>query len=120
MFYCFCYLSQLLQCYAVSALSLLLWDRYVPSVLTKKEVKPKEKGQASLQRLLGYMKPYQRRFTAVLLFVVASSLGNKLQPCVLCCCAFLSYKLRCVMKWKTRRNVTAVAFGFSYSQRRWR
>lgn len=104
---------QLLQSYAVSALSLLLWERYVPSVLTKKKVEPKQKSQASLQRLLGYMKPYQGRFTAVLLFVVASSLGNKLQPCVSCCCVLLSYKLW-HRKWKTRQNVAAVAFGFSY------
>lgn len=73
---------QLLQCYVVSALSLLLWQRYVPSILTKVEVKPKQKGRASLQRLLEYVKPYQRRFTAVLLLVLVSSLGNKLQPCV--------------------------------------
>ncbi|XP_027013646.2 antigen peptide transporter 1 [Tachysurus fulvidraco] len=70
----------LLQSYAVSALSLLLWERYVPSVPTKKEKKPKEKGPASLQRLLGYLKPYWGRFTAVLLFVVASSLGEMAIP----------------------------------------
>ncbi|KAF5888954.1 antigen peptide transporter 1, partial [Clarias magur] len=70
----------LLQSYAVSALSLLLWQRYVPSVLTKKEVKPKAKKEASLKRLLGYMKPYQGRFTAVLLFVVISSLGEMAIP----------------------------------------
>ncbi|KAK3540809.1 hypothetical protein QTP86_001968 [Hemibagrus guttatus] len=66
----------LLQSYAVSALSLLLWKRYVPSILTKSKVEPEQKSQASLQRLLGYMKPYQGRFTAVFLFVVASSLGR--------------------------------------------
>ncbi|KAG7317958.1 hypothetical protein KOW79_018993 [Hemibagrus wyckioides] len=70
----------LIQSYAVSALSLLLWERYVPSVLTKKKVEPKQKSQASLQRLLGYMKPYRGRFTAVLLFVVASSLGEMAIP----------------------------------------
>ncbi|KAI5092398.1 antigen peptide transporter 1 [Silurus meridionalis] len=70
----------LIQCYGVSALSLLLWERYVPSILTKPEGKPKQNGQASLQRLLGYMKPYQRRFTAVLLLVVASSLGEMAIP----------------------------------------
>ncbi|XP_060756352.1 antigen peptide transporter 1 [Neoarius graeffei] len=70
----------LLQCYAVSALSLLLWERYVPTVLTKTKVKPKEKSQASLQRLVGYMKPYQRRFIAIVLFVIASSLGEMAIP----------------------------------------
>ncbi|XP_053468157.1 antigen peptide transporter 1 isoform X1 [Ictalurus furcatus] len=68
------------HCYAVSALSLLLWERYVPSVLTKTKVKPKEKGQASLQRLLGYVKPYRHRFTAVFMFVIASSLGEMAIP----------------------------------------
>ncbi|TSK20139.1 Antigen peptide transporter 1 [Bagarius yarrelli] len=70
----------LLQSYAVSALSLLLWERYVSSVLTKKKVEPEEKSQATLQRLLGYMKPYWGRFTVVFLLVVLSSVGEMAIP----------------------------------------
>ncbi|RXN24583.1 antigen peptide transporter 1 [Labeo rohita] len=46
-----------LQGYAVLALSLLLWKRHVPTLLpTAKKEKTEQK--ASLQRLLGYMKPF--------------------------------------------------------------
>ncbi|XP_062841412.1 antigen peptide transporter 1 [Trichomycterus rosablanca] len=70
----------LLQSYAVSALCLLLWKRYVPTILSKKKMKTKEKGQTPLQRLLGYMKPYQERFTGVIILVVLSSLGEMAVP----------------------------------------
>ncbi|XP_076868492.1 antigen peptide transporter 1 [Brachyhypopomus gauderio] len=68
----------LLQGYGVMALSLLLWKRYVPSVLTKTPASGKARG--SLQRLLGYMKPYRCRFTAVIILVFLSSLGEMAIP----------------------------------------
>ncbi|KAG1942920.1 ATP-binding cassette sub-family B [Pimephales promelas] len=71
----------LLQGYLVLALSLLLWKRHVPSLLpTTKEQKTQPKGKASLQRLLGYMKPFSGRFAAVFFFVVISSLGEMAIP----------------------------------------
>ncbi|KAL7840105.1 hypothetical protein AOLI_G00254280 [Acnodon oligacanthus] len=70
----------LLQGYAVLALSLLLWKRYVPSIFSKSKVKAPEKGQTSLQRLLGYLKPYHSRFTAVISLVILSSLGEMAIP----------------------------------------
>ncbi|XP_016136985.1 antigen peptide transporter 1-like [Sinocyclocheilus grahami] len=67
----------LLQGYAVLALSLLLWKRHVPTLLpTAKKEKTEQK--ASLQRLLGYMKPFSGRFAAVFFFVVISSLGKNM------------------------------------------
>ncbi|XP_073702808.1 antigen peptide transporter 1 [Garra rufa] len=69
----------LLQGYAVLALSLLLWKRHVPTLLpTAKKEKTEQK--ASLQRLLGYMKPFSARFAAVFFFVVISSLGEMAIP----------------------------------------
>uniref|UniRef100_A0A673JZR7 Antigen peptide transporter 1-like n=1 Tax=Sinocyclocheilus rhinocerous TaxID=307959 RepID=A0A673JZR7_9TELE len=69
----------LLQGYAVLALSLLLWKRHVPTLLpTAKKEKTEQK--ASLQRLLGYMKPFSGRFAAVFFFVVISSLGEMAIP----------------------------------------
>ncbi|XDV39544.1 hypothetical protein PO909_008771 [Leuciscus waleckii] len=71
----------LLQGYLVLALSLLLWKRYVLNLLpTTKVQKTEQKGQASLQRLLGYMKPFSGRFAAVFFFVVISSLGEMAIP----------------------------------------
>ncbi|KAA0702664.1 Antigen peptide transporter 1 [Triplophysa tibetana] len=71
----------LLQGYAVLALSLLLWKRYVPTLLPSTEKKKtEEKGKASLQRLLGYMKPFTGRFAVVFFFVVVSSLGEMAIP----------------------------------------
>ncbi|XP_051577068.1 antigen peptide transporter 1 [Myxocyprinus asiaticus] len=71
----------LLQGYVVLALSLLLWKRYVPNILpTTKKQKTQPKGKASLQRLLGYMKPFTGRFAAVFFFVVVSSLGEMAIP----------------------------------------
>ncbi|KAL7836017.1 hypothetical protein SRHO_G00283640 [Serrasalmus rhombeus] len=70
----------LLQGYAVLALSLLLWKRYVPSIFSKAKVKAPKKGQTSLQRLLGYLKPYRNRFTAVIFLVFLSSLGEMAIP----------------------------------------
>uniref|UniRef100_A0A671RKM1 Antigen peptide transporter 1 n=1 Tax=Sinocyclocheilus anshuiensis TaxID=1608454 RepID=A0A671RKM1_9TELE len=65
--------------YAVLALSLLLWKRHVPTLLpTAKKEKTEQK--ASLQRLLGYMKPFSGRFAAVFFFVVISSLGEMAIP----------------------------------------
>uniref|UniRef100_A0A8C1FI58 Antigen peptide transporter 1 n=2 Tax=Cyprinus carpio TaxID=7962 RepID=A0A8C1FI58_CYPCA len=71
----------LLQGYAVLALSLLLWKRYVPTLLpTAKKQKTEKKGSASLQRLLGYMRPFRGRFAVVFFFVVISSLGEMAIP----------------------------------------
>ncbi|KAK7158369.1 hypothetical protein R3I93_009547 [Phoxinus phoxinus] len=71
----------LLQGYLVLALSLLLWKRHVLTLLpASKEQKPEQKGKASLQRLLGYMKPFSGRFAAVFVFVVISSLGEMAIP----------------------------------------
>ncbi|KAI7806642.1 antigen peptide transporter 1 [Triplophysa rosa] len=71
----------LLQGYAVLALSLLLWKRYVPTLLPSTEKrKTEQKGKASLQRLLGYMKPFTGRFAVVFFFVVISSLGEMAIP----------------------------------------
>lgn len=71
----------LLQGYAVLALSLLLWKRYVPTLLpTTEKRKTEQKGKASLQRLLGYMKPFTSRFAVVFFFVVVSSLGEMAIP----------------------------------------
>ncbi|KAK2903603.1 hypothetical protein Q8A67_008316 [Cirrhinus molitorella] len=69
----------LLQGYAVLALSLLLWKRHVPSLLPTAKKEKKEQ-KASLQRLLGYMKPFSERFGAVFFFVVISSLGEMAIP----------------------------------------
>ncbi|KAG9345262.1 hypothetical protein JZ751_009808 [Albula glossodonta] len=41
---------------------------------------PQKKNGASLQRLLGYMRPYTMRFAAVIFFVVVSSLGEMAIP----------------------------------------
>ncbi|XP_077086066.1 antigen peptide transporter 1 [Siphateles boraxobius] len=71
----------LLQGYLVLALSLLLWKRHVLTLLpTAKKQKTEQKGKASLQRLLGYMKPFSGRFAAVFFFVVISSLGEMAIP----------------------------------------
>uniref|UniRef100_A0A3B1IRJ8 Transporter 1, ATP-binding cassette, sub-family B (MDR/TAP) n=1 Tax=Astyanax mexicanus TaxID=7994 RepID=A0A3B1IRJ8_ASTMX len=67
----------LLQSYAVLALSLLLWKRYVPSILPEEKIKTQKKGKTPLQRLLGYVKPYRGRFTAIISLVILSSLGKK-------------------------------------------
>ncbi|TRY66057.1 hypothetical protein DNTS_025946 [Danionella cerebrum] len=71
----------LLQGYAVLALSLLLWKRHMPTLLPSAVKQTGEtKGKASLQRLLGYMKPFSGRFAAVFFFVVISSLGEMAIP----------------------------------------
>ncbi|XP_067303867.1 antigen peptide transporter 1 [Pseudorasbora parva] len=71
----------LLQGYLVLALSLLLWKRHVSTLFPKaKKPETKQKGKASLQRLLGYMKPFSGRFAAVFFFVVISSLGEMAIP----------------------------------------
>ncbi|XP_067268387.1 antigen peptide transporter 1 [Chanodichthys erythropterus] len=71
----------LLQGYLVLALSLLVWKRHIPTILpTAKKQKTEKKGKASLQRLLGYMKPFSGRFAAVFFFVVISSLGEMAIP----------------------------------------
>ena len=53
----------------------LYWTRYVPTLSSKITEEPEKTG-SSLQRLLGYMKPYVIRFGGVLFLVVVSSLGN--------------------------------------------
>jgi ATP-binding cassette subfamily B (MDR/TAP) protein 2 len=58
----------------------LYWTRYVPSLLTKPTKEPQKKTGASLEKLLGYMKPYCIRFGAVLSLVVISSLGEMAIP----------------------------------------
>uniref|UniRef100_W5LCL1 Transporter 1, ATP-binding cassette, sub-family B (MDR/TAP) n=1 Tax=Astyanax mexicanus TaxID=7994 RepID=W5LCL1_ASTMX len=70
----------LLQSYAVLALSLLLWKRYVPSILPEEKIKTQKKGKTPLQRLLGYVKPYRGRFTAIISLVILSSLGEMAVP----------------------------------------
>ncbi|XP_056330772.1 antigen peptide transporter 1 [Danio aesculapii] len=71
----------LVQGYFVLGLSLLIWKRHVPTILpTAKKEKTEKKGKASLQRLLGYMKPFSGRFAAVFFFVVISSLGEMAIP----------------------------------------
>lgn len=69
-----CTVLQIVQGYIVTAVSVLLWHQYIPA-LSEKTEEP-EKKNASLQRLLGYMRPYTMRFAAVLFFVVISSLGK--------------------------------------------
>ncbi|XP_030641513.1 antigen peptide transporter 1 [Chanos chanos] len=70
----------LLQGYGVTALSLLLWTRYMPSILPGKRAKPKEKKETPLQKLMGYMRPYTGRFIVVIFFVIISSLGEMAIP----------------------------------------
>lgn len=71
----------LVQGYFVLGLSLLIWKRHVPTILpTAKKERTEKKGKASLQRLLGYMKPFSGRFAAVFFFVVISSLGEMAIP----------------------------------------
>lgn len=48
----------------------------MPNILSGKTQKPTKKNGASLQRLLGYMKPHAGRFTAVITLVIVSSLGR--------------------------------------------
>ncbi|XP_028835014.1 antigen peptide transporter 1 [Denticeps clupeoides] len=70
----------LLQGYAVVAVALLFWKRYMPSLLAEKWQVPAQKNGASLKRLLGYMKPYTKHFVAVVCFVTISSLGEMAIP----------------------------------------
>ncbi|XP_041963492.1 antigen peptide transporter 1 [Alosa sapidissima] len=70
----------LLQSYVVIAVSLLFWIRYMPNILSKETQKPTKKNGASLQRLLGYMRPHALRFTAVMTLVIVSSLGEMAIP----------------------------------------
>lgn len=70
----------LLQSYVVVAVSWLFWTRYMPNILSGKTQKPTKKNGASLQRLLGYMKPHACRFTAVITLVIVSSLGEMAIP----------------------------------------
>ncbi|KAJ8354558.1 hypothetical protein SKAU_G00221250 [Synaphobranchus kaupii] len=69
----------IVQGYIVTAVSLLLWQRYIPSLCTKKTKEP-EKKNASLKRLLGYMHRYTMRFAAIIFLVVVSSLGEMAIP----------------------------------------
>nr|AAD53033.1 TAP1 protein [Oncorhynchus mykiss] len=70
----------LLQGYCVTVVACLYWTRYVPSLLTKPTKEPQKKTGASLEKLMGYMKPYFIRFGAVLSLVVISSLGEMAIP----------------------------------------
>ncbi|XP_071240009.1 antigen peptide transporter 1-like isoform X2 [Salvelinus alpinus] len=70
----------LLQGYCVTVVAWLYWTRYVPSLLTKPTKEPQKKTGASLEKLMGYMKPYIIRFGAVLSLVVISSLGEMAIP----------------------------------------
>ncbi|KAL4646801.1 antigen peptide transporter 1 [Arapaima gigas] len=70
----------ILQGYGVTAVSLLLWQRYIPSLSSKPTKEPQKKNGASLQRLMGYMKPYIIQFSAVIFFVIISSLGEMAIP----------------------------------------
>ncbi|XP_062321369.1 antigen peptide transporter 1 [Osmerus eperlanus] len=69
----------LLQSYGVTAVAWLYWTRYVPTLSSKITEEPEKTG-SSLQRLLGYMKPYMIRFGGVLFLVVISSLGEMAIP----------------------------------------
>ncbi|XP_061096251.1 antigen peptide transporter 1 [Conger conger] len=69
----------IVQGYIVTAVSALLWQQYIPSLSTETTKEP-EKKNASLQRLLGYMRPYTKRFAAIIFFVVISSLGEMAIP----------------------------------------
>uniref|UniRef100_A0A8C7NVE8 Transporter 1, ATP-binding cassette, sub-family B (MDR/TAP) n=1 Tax=Oncorhynchus mykiss TaxID=8022 RepID=A0A8C7NVE8_ONCMY len=66
--------------YCVTVVAWLYWTRYVPSLLTKPTKEPQKKTGASLEKLMGYMKPYIIRFGAVLSLVVISSLGEMAIP----------------------------------------
>ncbi|XP_066532230.1 antigen peptide transporter 1 [Hoplias malabaricus] len=70
----------LLQGYGIMALSFLLWKRYVPSVFKKPKDKSKAKGKTPLQRLLGYLDPYRKRFIAIISLVILSSIGEMAIP----------------------------------------
>uniref|UniRef100_A0A4W5PFI6 Transporter 1, ATP-binding cassette, sub-family B (MDR/TAP) n=1 Tax=Hucho hucho TaxID=62062 RepID=A0A4W5PFI6_9TELE len=70
----------LLQGYCVTVVACLYWTRYVPSLLTKTTKEPQKKTGASLEKLMGYMKPYIIHFGAVLSLVVVSSLGEMAIP----------------------------------------
>ncbi|XP_026868099.2 antigen peptide transporter 1 isoform X1 [Electrophorus electricus] len=70
----------LLQGYAVMALSLLLWTRYVRSIFSKASAPARTKGQGSIQRLLSYVTPFRYRFIAIIFLVFISSLGEMAIP----------------------------------------
>lgn len=73
-------LAAVLQTYVVVLVSLLFWTRYVPNIFTERKQKDTEKKGASLNRLLGYMKPYSWRFTVIICLVIVSSLGEMAIP----------------------------------------
>ncbi|XP_074539063.1 antigen peptide transporter 1 [Halichoeres trimaculatus] len=84
--------ERVLQGYIVTVVAWLYWSRYVSSLLLSwgRYVSsfwtrmPSEESDdhtgASLKRLLGYMRPYLRRFIAVLCLVVLSSYGEMAIP----------------------------------------
>lgn len=84
--------ERVLQGYIVTLVAWLYWSRYVSSLLLSwgRYISsfwtraPSEESQdhtgASLKRLLGYTRPYLRRFIAVLCLVVLSSYGEMAIP----------------------------------------
>uniref|UniRef100_A0A8C9SW04 Antigen peptide transporter 1 n=1 Tax=Scleropages formosus TaxID=113540 RepID=A0A8C9SW04_SCLFO len=68
------------QAYGVTAVSLLLWQRYIPSLSSEPTKKTQEKNGASLRRLMGYTKPFFVQFGAVFFLVIISSLGEMAIP----------------------------------------
>lgn len=84
--------ERVLQGYLVTAVAYLYWSRYVSSLLLSwgryisslltraPSEKPKEDTGSPLKRLIGYMRPYLKRFVAVLFLVVLSSYGEMAIP----------------------------------------
>ncbi|XP_072249683.1 antigen peptide transporter 1 [Leuresthes tenuis] len=73
--------ERVFQGYVVTAVAWLYWSRYVSSWLTRApSVRAGPDTRASLKRLMGYMRPYARRFAAVLTLVVLSSYGEMAIP----------------------------------------
>uniref|UniRef100_A0A8C2KB10 Antigen peptide transporter 1 n=1 Tax=Cyprinus carpio TaxID=7962 RepID=A0A8C2KB10_CYPCA len=56
------------------------WHTCQGRYFVSKKQKTEKKGSASLQRLLGYMRPFRGRFAVVFFFVVISSLGEMAIP----------------------------------------
>lgn len=78
----------MLQGYVVTIVAGLYWSRYVSSLLLSSgrcisslltrapKEEPKEDTSASLNRLMGYMRPYLGRLVSVLVLVLLSSYGK--------------------------------------------
>ncbi|KAJ0066294.1 hypothetical protein NL108_007842 [Boleophthalmus pectinirostris] len=82
--------TRVLQGYGVTALAWVYWNRHVFPLLVSsarslrscfQRAAPEEaQADRRLQRLVGYMRPYSGRFTAVLVMVVLSSFGEMAFP----------------------------------------